>query len=101
MSHLLLVTDTSGKNGSVALARVTPGKSGVEIVEVVPLAGGAFPAQLVPQIAGLLEKHGYRKSDLAAFAVVSGPGSFAGLRVCLRAIQPLAETLQKPIAAIA
>jgi len=100
MSHLLLVTDTSGKNGSVALARVTPGQSGVEIVEVVPLAGGAFSAQLVPQIAALLEKHGYRKSDLAAFAVVSGPGSFTGLRVGLAAIKALAEALQKPIAAI-
>jgi tRNA threonylcarbamoyladenosine biosynthesis protein TsaB len=100
MSHLLLATDTSGKNGSVAVARVTPGQSGVEIVEVMPLAGGAFSAQLVPQIAALLEKHGYRKSDLVAFAVVSGPGSFTGLRVGLAAIKALAEALQKPIAAI-
>jgi tRNA threonylcarbamoyladenosine biosynthesis protein TsaB len=100
MSHLLLTTDTSGKNGSVALAHVTAGQSDVEIVEVVPLAGGAFSAQLVPQIAALLEKHGYRKSDLAAFAVVSGPGSFTGLRVGLAAIKALAEALQKPIAAI-
>ena len=53
---LLLATDTSGKNGSIALARV-PGQSAIEIVEVVPLAGGAFSAQLVPQIAALLEKH--------------------------------------------
>jgi tRNA threonylcarbamoyladenosine biosynthesis protein TsaB len=100
MSHLLLATDTSGKNGSVAVARVTPGQSGVEIVEVMPLAGGAFSAQLVPQIAALLEKHGYRKSDLVAFAVVSGPGSFTGLRVGLAAIKALAEALQKPIASI-
>jgi tRNA threonylcarbamoyladenosine biosynthesis protein TsaB len=97
---LLLATDTSGKNGSIALARVMPGQSGVEIVEVVPLAGGAFSAQLVPQIAALLEKHGYRKADLGAFAVVSGPGSFTGLRVGLAAIKALAEALQKPIAAI-
>ena len=97
---LLLATDTSGKNGSIALARVVPGQSGVEVVEVVPLAGGAFSAQLVPQIAALLEKHGYRKSDIGAFAVVSGPGSFTGLRVGLAAIKALAEALQKPIAAI-
>jgi len=100
MSHLLLATDTSGKNGSLALARVTPGQSGVEIVEVVPLAGGAFSAQLVPQIAALLEKHGYSKNDLVAFAVASGPGSFTGLRVGLAAIKALAEALQKPIAAV-
>ncbi len=100
MSHLLLATDTSGKNGSVALARVTPGQSGVEIVEMVPLAGGAFSAQLVPQIAALLEKHGHSKTDLGAFAVASGPGSFTGLRVGLAAIKALAEALQKPIAAV-
>src|SRR6202795_3467134 len=100
MSHLLLATDTSGKNGSIALARVTSGYSDVEIVEVVPLAGGALSAQLVPQIAALLEKHGYRKSDLGAFAVASGPGSFTGLRVGLAAIKALAEALQKPIAAV-
>lgn len=97
---LLLATDTSGKNGSLALARVSPGQRDVEIVELVPLAGGAFSAQLVPQIAALLERHGYSKSDLGAFAVANGPGSFTGLRVGLAAIKALAEALQKPIAAV-
>jgi tRNA threonylcarbamoyladenosine biosynthesis protein TsaB len=94
---LLLATDTSGKNGSIALARVTTGQSDVEIVEAVSLAGGTFSAQLVPQISALLEEHGYHKSDLAGFAVVSGPGSFTGLRVGLAAIKALAEVLRKPI----
>lgn len=97
---LLLATDTSGKNGSIALARATPGQSDVEIIEVVPLVVGAFSAQLVPQIAALLEKRGHNKSDLGAFAVASGPGSFTGLRVGLAAIKALAEALQKPIVAI-
>src|ERR1700686_3449660 len=97
---LLLATDTSGKNGRIGLARVTVGQSDVQIVEVVPLAGGTFSAQLVPQIAALLEKHGHRKSDLGGFAVVSGPGSFTGLRVGLAAIKALAEVLQQPIAAV-
>jgi tRNA threonylcarbamoyladenosine biosynthesis protein TsaB len=97
---LLLATDTSGKNGGIALTRVVDGQHEVEIVELVPLSGGTFSAQLVPQIAALLAKHRYTKSDLAAFAVVSGPGSFTGLRVGLAAIKALAEVLQKPIAAI-
>jgi len=97
---LLLAVDTSGKNGSLALARVTPGQSEIDVLEVVPLAGGAFSAQLVPQIAAVLEKHGHGKSDLGAFAVASGPGSFTGLRVGLAAIKALAEALQKPIVAI-
>jgi len=97
---LLLATDTSGKNGSIALARVTHGQSDVGIVELVPLAGGTFSAQLVPQISALLEKHGYSKRDLAGFAVVSGPGSFTGLRVGLAAIKALAEVLRKPICSV-
>ncbi len=97
---LVLAIDTSGKNGSVALARTTPGQSNVEIVEILPLTGGAFSAQLVPQIATLLGKHKYSKTDLEAFAVANGPGSFTGLRVGLAAIKALAEALQKPIVAI-
>jgi len=99
---LLLAVDTSGKNGSLALARTTPSQSEGEIsvLEVVPLTGGAFSAQLVPQIAALLEKHGHSKRDLGAFAVANGPGSFTGLRVGLAAIKALAEALQKPIVAI-
>jgi tRNA threonylcarbamoyladenosine biosynthesis protein TsaB len=100
---LLLATDTSGKHGSIALARVeeTPGKScNVEAIEVVPLAGGTFSAQLVPQIAALLAKHGFAKHDIGGFVVVSGPGSFTGLRVGLAAIKALAEILEKPIAAV-
>jgi tRNA threonylcarbamoyladenosine biosynthesis protein TsaB len=92
---LLLVTDTSGKHGSVALVRAESEE--VKLIESVPLAGGTFSAQLVPQISGLLDKHGWSKRDIDAFAVVSGPGSFTGLRVGLAAIKALAEILGKPI----
>jgi tRNA threonylcarbamoyladenosine biosynthesis protein TsaB len=96
---LLLVTDTSGKHGYVALARTGEGAKPNEIavIEEVPLAGGTFSAQLVPQIAALLAKHGFDKTGIDAFVVVSGPGSFTGLRVGLAAIKALAEILQKPI----
>jgi tRNA threonylcarbamoyladenosine biosynthesis protein TsaB len=95
---LLLVTDTSGKQGSVALARADEGdRSEVEVIEVAFLAGGMFSAQLVPQIAALLDKHRLTKADIDAFIVVSGPGSFTGLRVGLAAIKALAEILEKPI----
>jgi len=96
---LLLVTDTSGRNGTVALARAGEGSNANEIrlLEVASLAGGMFSAQLVPQIAALLQKHGLSKPDIDGFIVVSGPGSFTGLRVGLAAIKALAEILQKPI----
>jgi tRNA threonylcarbamoyladenosine biosynthesis protein TsaB len=67
---------------------------------VVALAGGTFSAQLVPQISELLKTHNLTKRDIDAFAVASGPGSFTGLRVGLAAIKALAETLEKPIAAV-
>jgi tRNA threonylcarbamoyladenosine biosynthesis protein TsaB len=99
---LVLSADTSGKYGSIALARASEASASgeVEVIEVVPLAGGTFSAQLVPQIAGLLAKHGLSKKDIDAFVVASGPGSFTGLRVGLAAIKALAEILGKPIAAV-
>src|ERR1700730_17400341 len=98
---LLLVTDTSGKRGSVALARAQERDGNdIEVIEVAFLAGGMFSAQLVPQIAALLDKHGPSKADIDAFVVVSGPGSFTGLRVGLAAIKALGEILKKPIVAV-
>jgi tRNA threonylcarbamoyladenosine biosynthesis protein TsaB len=96
---LLLATDTSGRSGSIALARGHANGT-CEVLEVVPLAGGTFSAQLVPQIAALLAKHGFTTHDIGAFAVASGPGSFTGLRIGLAAIKALAEILEKPIAAV-
>lgn len=96
---LLLAADTSGRNGSIALARGNPDGS-CDVIEVVPLVGGNFSAQLIPQVAELLTKHGFRKEDLGGFAVASGPGSFTGLRVGLAAIKALGEATGKPIAAV-
>jgi len=96
---LLLAVDTSGKQGSIALVQCGPGDA-CEVIETVPLAGGTFSAQLVPQIAELLNKRGFNKNDLGGFTAVSGPGSFTGLRVGLAAIKALAEVLEKPIAAV-
>jgi tRNA threonylcarbamoyladenosine biosynthesis protein TsaB len=96
---LILAVDTSGKHGSIALARAETDRS-FEVFEIAPLVGGTFSAQLVPQIAALLQKHGLAKRDIDGFAVASGPGSFTGLRVGLAAIKALAEILNKPIAAV-
>jgi tRNA threonylcarbamoyladenosine biosynthesis protein TsaB len=96
---LLLATDTSGVHGSIALADCESGKD-PGILELVPLTAGAFSAQLVPEIAALLKKHGFTRHQLGGFAVASGPGSFTGLRVGLAAIKAFAEVLEKPLAAV-
>jgi tRNA threonylcarbamoyladenosine biosynthesis protein TsaB len=95
---LILGVDTSGKDGSIALVKFEQGS--VRTLEVVPLEGGTFSAQLVPQISDTLNRNGLTKRNIDGFAVVSGPGSFTGLRVGLAAVKALAEVLQKPIAAV-
>jgi tRNA threonylcarbamoyladenosine biosynthesis protein TsaB len=100
---LLLAIDTSGKQGSIALARAgkpTADGGDFEVIEIAPLAGGTFSAQLIPQIAELLSRNGFMKTAIGAFAVASGPGSFTGLRIGLAAVKALAEVLNKPIAAV-
>jgi tRNA threonylcarbamoyladenosine biosynthesis protein TsaB len=100
---LLLAIDTSGKHGGIALARAgerSADADQVEVIEVVPLAGGTFSAQLVPQIAALLSSHGLTRHDIGAFVVASGPGSFTGLRIGLAAVKALADVLKKPIVAV-
>jgi tRNA threonylcarbamoyladenosine biosynthesis protein TsaB len=100
---LLLAIDTSGKHGSIALARAGEGpadRNGVCLIETSPLAGGTFSAQLVPQIAALLASHGFAKQQIDALVVASGPGSFTGLRIGLAAVKAFAEVLNKPIAAV-
>ncbi|HXZ27836.1 MAG TPA: tRNA (adenosine(37)-N6)-threonylcarbamoyltransferase complex dimerization subunit type 1 TsaB [Terriglobales bacterium] len=95
---LLLGIDTSGKHGSLALARGDARR--FEVLEVMPLTGGTFSAQLIPQIASLLSKHDLKKEDVDAIAAASGPGSFTGLRVGLAAVKALAEVLGKPVAMV-
>jgi tRNA threonylcarbamoyladenosine biosynthesis protein TsaB len=95
---LILGVDTSGKDGSIALVEFEHGNA--RTLEVVALEGGTFSAQLVPQISDALNRHRLSRRDIDGFAIVSGPGSFTGLRVGLAAIKALAEVLQKPIAAV-
>jgi tRNA threonylcarbamoyladenosine biosynthesis protein TsaB len=95
---LILAVDTSGKQGSVALARGDAAE--FELIESVPVAGGTFSAQLIPAIASLLARHGISKEKLEGIAAASGPGSFTGLRVGLAAVKGLGETLRIPIASV-
>ncbi len=108
---LLLLVDTAGPTGGVLLAGgVLPGKGNendrggdhstdpeVEILGEVDLHPRQFSAELIPAIADLLRASKRRLADVDAFAVVSGPGSFTGLRVGLSAVKAMAEVTGKPI----
>lgn len=95
---LILAVDTSGKQGSIALARGDAAT--FQLIESIPVAGGTFSAQLIPTIAVLLARQGVPKEKLEGIAAASGPGSFTGLRVGLAAVKALGETLRKPIASV-
>jgi tRNA threonylcarbamoyladenosine biosynthesis protein TsaB len=95
---LILAIDTSWKHGSLALARGDA--HSFELLETASLTGGAFSAELVPQIAAVLARRNLRRQAIEGFVAVSGPGSFTGLRVGLAAIKGLVEVLQKPIATV-
>jgi tRNA threonylcarbamoyladenosine biosynthesis protein TsaB len=95
---LVLAVDTSGRDGSLALAAAVGDR--VEVIELVPLAGRMYSAQVIPALQGALQRQGKGKSDLDALVVAAGPGSFTGLRVGLSTVKGLSEVLGKPIVAV-
>jgi tRNA threonylcarbamoyladenosine biosynthesis protein TsaB len=95
---LVISIDTSGRKGSVALCRGDAGS--FEVVQLAELEGGTYSARLVPTIAELLEHNNFTRNDLDGFVVVSGPGSFTGLRVGLATVKGLCEVLGKPLATV-
>ena len=122
MTTNLLALETSGRSGSIALAKSTeslvelresigsdwslPGRSlkilteRLEILslDLDPTWGSA--KTLAPAIQKLLAQDGLAPKDLHAIAVVQGPGSFTGLRVGIATAKVMAYALQIPIVAI-
>jgi tRNA threonylcarbamoyladenosine biosynthesis protein TsaB len=95
---LIIAIDTSGRKGSVALCRGD--HNSFEVLQLTSLEGGTYSAQLMPVISSVLSQHHLDKTKLDGFVVVSGPGSFTGLRVGLATVKGLCEVLQKPLAAV-
>ncbi len=95
---LMLAVDTSGRNGSLALVRAK--EDNLDVLADMPLEGRMYSAQLIPSLQQALEQTNLKKTDIDAFAVASGPGSFTGLRVGLSTVKALSEALHKPIAAV-
>lgn len=95
---LIFAIDTSGRDGSLALAQGDA--STFSLLYSVPIAGGTYSAQLIPTLSGALSATGREMSEIGLLAVASGPGSFTGLRVALSTVKALAEVLGAKVIAI-
>lgn len=93
----ILLIDTCGETGSVALANTEP--VGTKVVSA-ELPGRRASERLVATIRQLAAEARMQLCDLQAIAVVNGPGSFTGVRVGVSAAKGLSEALGIPVMAI-
>lgn len=85
MEPRLLILETSGRIGHVAVAR------GPDLLEARQLDEARRHARdLAPTVADLLRNAGWRPKQLHAVLVSRGPGSYTGLRVGLMSAKTLA-----------
>ncbi len=95
---LICAIDTSGREGSLALAEGD--ERSFEVLHFEPIAGGTYSAQLIPTLSHALAKTAKRKAEIGLLVVASGPGSFTGLRVGISTVKALAEVMHVPVVAI-
>jgi len=86
-----LLVDTCGGRGMVALAE------GDAVVAEAAMPGRTYSERLVAEGMRLLRERGWRLAELGAIVVVTGPGSFTGVRVGLSAVKGWSEAGGVPV----
>ena len=97
---MLLAINTCGTTASVALGLIPPNGKQVKTVATAVLAVRTYSARLIPEIAAMLQRVQATMQDIEAIVVVSGPGSFTGIRVGLSTAKGLAEGAGIPLIAV-
>lgn len=92
---LLLSVDTTTPAGSVALLRNT-----ALLSEVNCDSSLTYSERLLPALHTILETQGLKISDIDAFALAVGPGSFTGIRIGVSTIKSLALASGKLVAPV-
>lgn len=91
----VLALETSGRTGSVALAR-----GGVVVVEEQFAHGLKHAAGIIPIIDRLCTGQGWEPHEIEEVYVSAGPGSFTGLRVGVTVAKSLAFAVGAKIVAV-
>jgi tRNA threonylcarbamoyl adenosine modification protein YeaZ len=99
ISQKILAVETSGKTMSIALAECS--KDFCTIRSEMYFDIGLRHSEILKEsCAFLMEKSMWKKEDLTALAVCTGPGSFTGLRVGIAFTRAMAQVLQIPLIGI-
>ncbi len=93
-NSVLLAIETSGKSGSVAILHEQAGTVVCDMELLAPESGSA--KTLAPAIERLMVKHNMEMKSLCAIALLTGPGSFTGLRVGVATAKAMAYALRIP-----
>lgn len=95
MAEILLTVDTSTTAGSVAVSR-----GEALLGEILLNVKSTHTDRLLLSMRQLLADVGLQLSDIDAFGVVLGPGSFTGLRVGVATVKGLALATEKPVVGV-
>lgn len=98
----MLLIDTCGSTGGVAIAELPRAMNDAlpQVAALRVLPGRATQERLMTAVAEVLRESNLRAAELDVLTVVTGPGSFTGVRIGLAAVKGLAESLNKPVVAI-
>lgn len=92
---IILSTDTSSLNFSIALSR------GAELMDrFTSTIPGRQSSDMLLEIDKFLSKNAFGIEDVDLFSVGLGPGSFTGLRIGVTTMRAMALALKKPIIGI-
>jgi tRNA threonylcarbamoyladenosine biosynthesis protein TsaB len=98
-ANLTLAIDTAAARCGLALWR-GPAESGEAVGEAGATMARGHAEALFPMLGDLLARHALAPRHIGRIAVVTGPGSFSGIRVGLAAARGLALALGVPAVGI-
>jgi tRNA threonylcarbamoyladenosine biosynthesis protein TsaB len=93
----VLLLDTCGNVGTVALADTA---EAAPVLQVVEMAGRTASERLVAVVREAMVRERWDLRELELLVVVAGPGSFTGVRVGLSAVKGLSEATGRPVVGV-